>query len=186
MPDDNKEAERLRNRLNYLANKELFKQKAKQWAEANPERRREIARESRRRNYQPGSDDEKRVASARASAWQRANREKVNAKNRSWRAANSDKARASREKWKLANRDKAHEIKQTRRARELGAFVEVVNRITVYENGNGICGICKKPVSLSSFHVDHIIPISRGGLHCYGNTQPAHPSCNLRKSNKIA
>jgi 5-methylcytosine-specific restriction endonuclease McrA len=34
-------------------------------------------------------------------------------------------------------------------------------------------------------HIDHIVPLSRGGLHCYANVQVAHSRCNLRKRNKI-
>ena len=33
--------------------------------------------------------------------------------------------------------------------------------------------------------IDHIIPVSLGGMHSWGNVQLAHKSCNSQKSNKI-
>jgi 5-methylcytosine-specific restriction endonuclease McrA len=35
-------------------------------------------------------------------------------------------------------------------------------------------------------HLDHIVPLARGGEHSYANTQPAHPTCNRRKGAKVA
>jgi len=34
-------------------------------------------------------------------------------------------------------------------------------------------------------HLDHVIPLSRGGLHALSNLRPACQSCNLRKGNKL-
>jgi 5-methylcytosine-specific restriction endonuclease McrA len=68
-----------------------------------------------------------------------------------------------------------------RRARRLNAFVENVDRKTLYERDKGVCGICKGPVSYEQMTIDHIVPLARGGLHSYANTQPAHEECNLAK-----
>lgn len=51
----------------------------------------------------------------------------------------------------------------------------------VLEMDDGICGICGSDVDPFDFHVDHVIPMSRGGEHGYANTQVAHPLCNKRK-----
>lgn len=48
----------------------------------------------------------------------------------------------------------------------------------------GMCGICKGFID-GDFHVDHRIPLSKGGMHGYANCQPAHPKCNLSKGDKI-
>ena len=34
-------------------------------------------------------------------------------------------------------------------------------------------------------HIDHVLPISKGGLHSRNNILPACPACNLTKSNKL-
>lgn len=75
---------------------------------------------------------------------------------------------------------KAADLQRQRVARELGAVVEPVERMIVYVDHGGRCGICGLFIE-GAFHVDHIIPLSRGGVHSYANTQPSHPGCNLRK-----
>lgn len=65
----------------------------------------------------------------------------------------------------------------------------------------GTCQLCGLPVDWSDYivnengafiagknypSVDHIYPISRGGLHAWGNVQLAHFSCNSFKSDSIA
>ena len=44
----------------------------------------------------------------------------------------------------------------------------------------------KLPGWEESFTQDHVIPISKGGPHIITNVKPAHPLCNIRKSNKLA
>lgn len=68
----------------------------------------------------------------------------------------------------------------SRRARKLNQFIENVVPFIVYQMHGGMCGICKKFID-GNFHVDHVIPLSKGGMHGYVNVQPAHPECNLRK-----
>jgi len=34
-------------------------------------------------------------------------------------------------------------------------------------------------------HMDHVVPVSRGGLHCAENLLPACASCNLSKGAKL-
>ena len=73
-------------------------------------------------------------------------------------------------------------IESARRAQKLGQFVEQVDPTIVFEMHGGRCGICSEFIDRrEGFHVDHIIPLARGGMHSYLNTQPAHPRCNLQK-----
>ena len=44
----------------------------------------------------------------------------------------------------------------------------------------GCCALCRKPVWIT-FHVDHIVPLSKGGLNSAENIQVTCPRCNLRK-----
>ena len=45
----------------------------------------------------------------------------------------------------------------------------------------GRCGICGEFVGVTDFEIDHVVPLARGGLHGYVNTQPSHPTCNRKK-----
>lgn len=67
------------------------------------------------------------------------------------------------------------------RARKAGVPWDTVDLRGVYRHHDGLCGICKAPVSLEEFTIDHIIPLSRGGPHLFENLQPAHKACNSRK-----
>lgn len=65
-----------------------------------------------------------------------------------------------------------------RRAKKLGVFVEYVDKRTLWDDHQGICGLCLQPVKISRMTIDHIVPLSQGGVHSYENTQPAHSLCN--------
>lgn len=73
------------------------------------------------------------------------------------------------------------QISHERRARCLGIQWEIVDLRLVYDHAKGICGICREPVSIEAFSVDHIIPVSHGGPHIFSNLQPSHLVCNIRK-----
>lgn len=52
--------------------------------------------------------------------------------------------------------------------------------MAVYARDKGRCGICGITV-YGDFHIDHVIPLSKGGEHSYANVQVAHPKCNQEK-----
>ncbi len=55
-------------------------------------------------------------------------------------------------------------------------------RDQVWERGGGLCGICGVEIATGSkWHVDHVVPVSKGGPDRLWNVLPAHPSCNSRK-----
>lgn len=56
-------------------------------------------------------------------------------------------------------------------------------RYDVIKRDNNICQICK--ADDVKLHVDHIIPISKGGKSILSNLQTLCETCNLGKSNKI-
>lgn len=106
------------------------------------------------------------------------------AKRRAWAAKNRERER----EWNAAKyeADPGYFVQNAarRRARLREVFVEDVDPSVVFEMHGGRCGICGEFIS-GKFHVDHVLPISKGGLHCYANTQPAHPFCNLSKKDKV-
>lgn len=83
-----------------------------------------------------------------------------------------------------------------RRARKLDAFIEDVDRMTVFERDKFVCYLCKRRTKLypnKSWHprkatVDHVIPLAAGrnagGLHGYQNCRTACQECNSRKSDR--
>lgn len=56
---------------------------------------------------------------------------------------------------------------------------QLMQRLSMFSGRCGICGETLVPTD--EIHVDHRVPIARGGPHCLSNLQPAHASCNLSK-----
>lgn len=97
------------------------------------------------------------------------------------------KTQAQRKVWlktpiARATRQRLH---AARRARKKDQFVEHVDPLILLELDDGMCGLCGEDVDPLSFHIDHIVPLSRGGLHAYRNCQPTHPTCNLSKKGEM-
>lgn len=121
--------------------------------------------------------------------WRERNLERARQQNaartRRYLEKHPERQKALRRKWEEANRDKLRGYEEKRRALKRDAFVEEVDRNVLYERDEGHCGICYKPVDPDNFHVDHAIPLTKGGEHSYANCQVAHPACNRRKKNNL-
>lgn len=95
----------------------------------------------------------------------------------------SGKAKDRIKKYRSENPHKAREWSQKRNGLKVGRLP----RGTIKAKGklqNWQCAYCKCDIS-KSYHVDHIIPLSKGGEHAAENVQLTCPSCNVRKSNKL-
>lgn len=60
-----------------------------------------------------------------------------------------------------------------------------LRRRQIWDSSNGSCRICGDPADPDNWHVDHIIPLSKGGSDTYDNVQVSHPLCNWKKNNKL-
>lgn len=131
--------------------------------------------------------------------YRKRNRAAILAREADYRVANREKMLAYGSEYKRRNKEallakqrtpegkaRRRMISAARRARLRGQFVEDVDPRIVYELHAGRCGICGESVPVGSFDVDHVVPIARGGMHCYVNVQLAHPSCNKRKGARVS
>lgn len=78
-----------------------------------------------------------------------------------------------------------------RRARLLGAFVEDINRLEVFLADGYRCHLCGLMTDRSKSYphpksptVDHIVPLSKGGLHERSNCRTACARCNWAKQDR--
>lgn len=92
-----------------------------------------------------------------------------------------DAKRAGNRKRHRENPEWIRRSVKRRRLQKRTTFVEHVEPLVVLEMDDGRCGICGEDIDPADFHVDHVIPMARGGEHSYANTQVAHPLCNKRK-----
>ena len=68
-----------------------------------------------------------------------------------------------------------------RRGREGIGKYKVSDFMLLVESAGGICPCCKVSVPKQKFTVDHIVPLSRGGLNVIDNIQPLCLRCNMIK-----
>jgi 5-methylcytosine-specific restriction endonuclease McrA len=113
--------------------------------------------------------------------WADANRERKRELDRRLYAANLEKRRAKNRRYSLTHRSARNATQAKRRAARLGALHEPYDRDAIYERDAGRCHICVAPVPRDSFHLDHVVPLSRGGSDTPANVAVAHPECNHRK-----
>jgi 5-methylcytosine-specific restriction endonuclease McrA len=95
--------------------------------------------------------------------------------------------------WRSRNPDKVREHNATRRARLRAVVAESFDPYEVFERDDWICGLCDGPIDPSAAYpdpmspsLDHVVPVSRGGVHSRANCQAAHLVCNIRKGARVA
>jgi 5-methylcytosine-specific restriction endonuclease McrA len=95
-----------------------------------------------------------------------------------------------REAWALAHPHRVRAIRRNYMARRKALMrgagaTERIDPIVVWERDGGICHICGDSVSFYRMHVDHFVPLSRGGAHSYDNVRAAHADCNVWKNARL-
>lgn len=146
----------------------------RQWRAANPGKGAAYSRKSYRKN-----DGAARVRAAR-----QANPELVRAVARTWRAANSEKCAGYSHKWRTANPGKSAQYNNQRRALKLNASTgEAIDYPSIYA-AHDDCYLCSYPLT-NPMHMDHVVPLSKGGSHTTSNLMPTHARCNLRKNDAL-
>lgn len=104
---------------------------------------------------------------------------------RAYREGNPEKMRAFRKRWRIANLDVVSALSRQRRGRQRGnggahTAKQIADLLVKQKRKcvNCLCSIEKK------YHVDHIVPVARGGSNDISNIQLLCPTCNHRKSAK--
>lgn len=132
--------------------------------------------------------------------WHLQNRDKANAKTRTrhhatrerqlerartYYQANRQARREAGRAWKQANPEKIRQYNHARRAAsaQVGGSFDAEDIARQLESQNGKCYWCG--CKLDTYHVDHIIALSKGGSNGPENLCCACPDCNLSKHNKM-
>ena len=105
--------------------------------------------------------------------------------NPMWRGgkqATTDRRKEKLALYKKQNKDKVNAWNQNRRKNTVGKLSsDIVESLKILQLGK--CAICFS--DLVKYHIDHIVPISKGGPNIDSNVQLTCVSCNLKKSNKL-
>lgn len=140
----------------------------------------------RRRAYQEDLEVNRERVRVAARHIYRQNPEKAKARRERYESKDPERIRAMKDAWKQAHPDRLLDYDQARRARVRGTQIEPISRRLVWEQDEGICHICLESVEFEDMHLDHVVPLSKGGTHTYDNVASSHEMCNLKKAAKVA
>jgi 5-methylcytosine-specific restriction endonuclease McrA len=149
-------------------------------------------REKRRAESRAYYHANKPEMAAKYKSWVRKNperRREIDAKfrktHRSQQAERSRQYRLDnpdlRSNWSKNNPEKQAAIYARRSFRRRGGKVYDISLAEIRKMYEAPCTYCGAPAE----HIDHIIPLARGGEHRIGNLTPACASCNLSKGAKF-
>lgn len=171
-------AKKAYDRSVYEANKEKKAAQARAWKLANAEYDKEIKKN-----------------------WYLANKEKTQLKARKWYLENQEltikRANEWAEKNPERNRESKRRVSHRRRVRKQNGISAPYTETQVLETYGSDCHICNKPIDLNAprtikkegwklgLHIDHLIPISKGGNDTLENVRPSHGICNVKKGARI-
>ena len=88
--------------------------------------------------------------------------------------------------WRARHPEEAHDVRRRRRAQRLGAGgTHTVGDIRqLFEVQHGECQYCGQVLS-QGWHVDHVVPLCRGGSDNVDNLALTCPRCNMKKGRKL-
>lgn len=175
------------------ANKGRIKEKMAEWREKNADHLKEYGS-----RYMEANKD---AVSARMKEWRQKNKERIREYNAAYSRANAERIsqrgmeyrKANREvivarnrEWFSNNRDKKHAYLANRRsAKKFGGHKlspDIAQKLLKLQGDR--CVACKARLDEAGFHIDHIIPLSRGGTNEDKNVQLLCPPCNQAKAAK--
>lgn len=139
----------------------------------------------------------------RLNKWRKANSEYVKERDKKYREENPDIEFKKQQRYRETHKEQLYlKGKKYReehldyfynKARERKLSQKKVSDGTVtleyehflFDEQNGKCAYCGCDLNESGKHLDHIIPISRGGLHTINNVHWTCPTCNMSKGDKL-
>lgn len=114
------------------------------------------------------------------AAYREKNLDVIRQQKRRYYVANAEIIRSRVRMWYAENPERAYANQAKRRARLANAPHEPYSRTDVFARYVSTCAYCDAPAE----HIDHVVPISKGGADAAHNLLPACAPCNLAKSDK--
>lgn len=191
------------NRVYRAANREKVNANKRKWASENKDkislmdaRYRQNNRERVNEGHRAWREKNAEHYKTWEASYREKNKERKKELDRIYQQNHKDKVNAASRRYRERHPDRVREIKrnQTLRHPEVRIATQMRRRARLAQNGifdvtgkdiikllSQPCIYCGKPAE----HIDHVIPIARGGRHSVGNLAPACKSCNLHKSSKF-
>lgn len=180
---DKRRASAMRYRLTHL---ELSRARVREYHEANKERLRLAAKE----RYLKNRDRQLAIRKAYHKRRYPLVRDKILIQTAEYAKTHPEVLKRSRKNYSIRHPEVRRHHSQLRRARVKQARVESPALIRAWirdlkSKATCICAYCNKEIPTFGAHIDHIVPLTRGGKHEVSNLCPACISCNSSKNNKL-
>lgn len=173
-------------------NADKVKSAATAWRKSNPGRYKEVAaayhaahKEQIAARHAAWHIANSGMVKERSARYRSMNREKVIARGAKYRAENKDKVRASGKLWRSKNLEYLRLNQHRRRARMRNSIGKISRGLKekLFKLQKGRCPCCGLALG-ENYHLDHIMPLARGGSNTDDNIQLLRAICNRRKSAK--
>lgn len=125
------------------------------------------------------------------------NKDDIRQRNIEWRNNNKDRVKELLKQYTKKNKDKiirerkenlersrGYNAKRRAKMRQSGGSFKKKDIDDMFVAQSGLCVACGVNLITSGYHIDHKIPLSKGGTNWIDNIQLLCPSCNLSKNNK--
>jgi 5-methylcytosine-specific restriction endonuclease McrA len=172
--------------------KQKHRERSRKWRAEHRERVYEYNKKWRAEHLEK---DRKRIAAWRAKHPERLHeleikqrakhRERIYERRRKWYATHREKAHEIVKKWLVAHPEQVKTYHHKRRTRisDAGGSFTAEDIKEMLKRQRGKCIVCGMDIR-KNYHIDHIVPVSRGGSSNPNNLQLLCPRCNLTKHNK--
>lgn len=175
------------------ANKEHILAYQKLHYEANRDERLNYYKLHRKKEYVVARDkqryqDNKESFVAYAKQWNLANKEHIAAYLQANKDERAAKAKQYRQTPEGKAADKSNRNNRRSRKKNNGGKHTGAQILALFDLQSGKCPYCKSKLSKTGsnkYHVDHVMPLSKGGSNDISNIQLLCPKCNLSKSDKL-
>lgn len=141
------------------------------------------------------------------SNYSKQNKDKIAAASKKYYISNKEKLLNNQKKYYIDNKERIKEYKKQYNSTEKGRInirkghhqyrakkvattdntitIEALQKLMTTQNNT--CYHCKCPIELnnSNTHLDHYVPLSKGGIHSITNVVWSCAKCNLTKNNKL-
>ena len=175
----NREKDLANKRTWYYSNREKVLEHNRQWRENNKERK----KDRDKRYYQVNKN---RIRELQRK-YREENKDQYRVYFENWKAENSERYKEAYTLWRKKHEELVRAYKRNYKARKKHAEGTHNGRDIerLYVKQGGKCFYCGTKLN-DVFHVDHKVPLSRGGSNFPNNLALACPTCNLQKNDKTA
>jgi 5-methylcytosine-specific restriction endonuclease McrA len=139
-------------------------------------------KEESRKRYQ----EKKEKIKEQHARYRKENPSKMKKCRTRWQKNNTEKSRAATARWYKENPEKTKAINHNNRARRAACEGKlssgIAERLLAFQKNR--CAVCRASLKRAGYHLDHVIPLARGGKNVDRNIQLTCPKCNQKKHAK--